>query len=291
MLPIKPKELSSGPDSVLADLQAIIDSEPDFIQRVDKAKQLWKSKDKKHAQKVGFDEIREQLKSMCVAIEVCNYCEANEATDIEHIYPKSFFPEVCFKWDNYILACKTCNSGYKLDKCFVLEPNGELLEVKRGTEPKYKTVAFINQRVENPNDFMILNTEVWQFEPLPNLCPADLHKTEKTIEILELNIRDALIEGRKSEAKNYYNYLQRLANIVSSKNFDELENYLSPYEDKIDKNSDLDSVKQSLKESYRIHITTRMRHPAVWFAIKLISSRTNQKWKKLFEQVPEALNW
>lgn len=42
----------------------------------------------------------------------CSYCERflAQSIDVEHIRPKSLQPELQFTWDNFLLACKNCNS-------------------------------------------------------------------------------------------------------------------------------------------------------------------------------------
>jgi 5-methylcytosine-specific restriction endonuclease McrA len=52
----------------------------------------------------------------------CMYCESKVSHtyygDIEHIRPKSRFPDLEFSWDNLGYVCARCN-GYKSDKYFV----------------------------------------------------------------------------------------------------------------------------------------------------------------------------
>jgi len=55
----------------------------------------------------------------------CSYCERHIVTDlaIEHIQPEELYPTLIRRWDNFLLACKNCNStkGYKdvaLDKLY-----------------------------------------------------------------------------------------------------------------------------------------------------------------------------
>lgn len=45
----------------------------------------------------------------------CSYCEKVQPEGIEHILPKSIYPQYEETWDNFILACKNCNSvkGYQ----------------------------------------------------------------------------------------------------------------------------------------------------------------------------------
>ena len=55
----------------------------------------------------------------------CMYCESKishtQHGDIEHIKPKSKFPELEFDWDNLGYACATCNN-FKRDKFNEIEP-------------------------------------------------------------------------------------------------------------------------------------------------------------------------
>lgn len=45
--------------------------------------------------------------------EHCSYCERSadpQDLHVEHIYPKDPHPELQLNWDNFLLACNTCNS-------------------------------------------------------------------------------------------------------------------------------------------------------------------------------------
>lgn len=227
---------------------------------------------------------------MCVASGICNYCEQNEAGDIEHIYPKSFFPTHTFNWDNYILACKQCNTGYKLDKGFVIDEFDNLVPLERGTPPPDGTLAFINIRAENPEHFMLLNLKTFKFVNLDENTIAK-HKAEKTIEILELNTRDTLIAQRKVAYNHYFNVLERLTRILSSNSLKDFEVALHPADSSwFDLTLPLNELKSQALENTRQYITQHS-HPSVWSVIKIQESRLNQKWITLFSQVPEALDW
>ncbi|MFO1234889.1 MAG: HNH endonuclease domain-containing protein [Rivihabitans pingtungensis] len=92
--------------------------------------------------------MRAQLKQESVGAGLCCYCEQNEeATDIEHILPKSLFPQQTFVADNYLLACKTCNTGHKLDKMAVFVPAGSVVNecLARQEEPASQDVALFTR--------------------------------------------------------------------------------------------------------------------------------------------------
>lgn len=46
----------------------------------------------------------------------CSYCEQpiTHAPEVEHVQPKSLVPELEFRWENFLLGCKSCN-GAKSD--------------------------------------------------------------------------------------------------------------------------------------------------------------------------------
>ncbi len=56
--------------------------------------------------KQAKDDLRERLDSFC------SYCEMNidNQADIEHVSPKSKNPDLEKEWNNFLLACKTCNN-------------------------------------------------------------------------------------------------------------------------------------------------------------------------------------
>jgi uncharacterized protein (TIGR02646 family) len=289
MIQLASKALSATTQKTLEELQKEVDGQATFLDKAEKAQTLWDSKGGVKG-KNAFKEIVTELEGMCVYVGVCNYCEQSEANDVEHIYPKSFFPRHAFVWTNYLLACKQCNSAYKLDKCFVIDTHHNLIEVLRKKEPPFNTVAFINPRTEDPNKFMILELLSFKFILLPGLNAVDTHKANSTLDILQLNHRDTLIQARKSAAMYFYQRMVMLVGILRTQNLQELEDLLTPYDEQLDKTKPLPLLKQELTISLRRHITS-YQHPSVWHAIKVIESKVNDKWKAVFQQIPDALNW
>lgn len=290
MLQLVTKNIEQSTQNRLTDLQNSVNGEATFANKAARAKALWNGKNGSMDGKAAFDNIKAVLETMCVGTEICNYCEQNEANDIEHIAPKSFFPEKAFVWNNYLLACKQCNTGYKLDTCYVLNDDGNIVDVTRGTQPLHPTLAFINPRLENPNDFLLLNMEAYQFELLPDLDNAQTHKANKTLDILKLNERDVLIEARKNAARYYYDRLDRLVRILNAATILEIQQILTPYENLIDDTQPLATLKENIKNGFKNAIQT-FQHPSVWHAIKTIESRVKPRWQHLFAQLPEALAW
>jgi uncharacterized protein (TIGR02646 family) len=282
--------LSKETGGVLEQLQAIIDREVSFEAKTAKAQSLWKSKKDQLGEK-ALDELRVKLKDQCVFVGTCNYCEESEGSDIEHISPKSFFPEQTFKWENYLLACKNCNSGYKLDQCYVLNDSGDMIPVPRKTEPPFKELAFINPKLEDPNRFMVLDTTfTFKFMVFDDRSKKDQNKANKTIEILGLNERDTLIASRRETAIHLYQRLELLSRILKAESIEEIISMLAPNDDLVDPYVSLETFKTETKNNFKKQIQ-KHKHPSVWYSIKEIGSKNTPKWKILFDEIPEALNW
>jgi uncharacterized protein (TIGR02646 family) len=103
----------------------------------------------------------------------CMYCESKiSATyygDVEHIRPKSHFPELEFTWDNLGYVCAKCN-GKKGDQFDVTTP-------------------FINPYEEDPKDHIAAIGAIMRPK-------RGSERGEMTILCIELN-RDSLVERRK----------------------------------------------------------------------------------------------
>lgn len=44
-----------------------------------------------------------------VFFSLCGYCEEACKGEVDHFRPKSKFPELVYKWNNWVLACHVCN--------------------------------------------------------------------------------------------------------------------------------------------------------------------------------------
>jgi uncharacterized protein (TIGR02646 family) len=289
MIQLVSKNLTEKTQKVLEELQYKINILNEFHIRVDKANILWKNK-KNTIGEESLIEVKKVLTEMCVNIKVCNYCEHNEANDIEHIYPKSFFPEYTFDWNNYLLTCKQCNSGYKLDQCHLIDNYDNLIVLKRGEKPFNSLLAFINPRVENPSNFIILDLTTFKFRILEGIKIKDYIKANSTLEILALNQRDTLIEARKNAATFIYNRLIQLIDIIDSNSKENIFRILASYDSYLDKNKSLEEYKYEIKHAYKNQIISHA-HPSVWYSIKKVESKVSPKWSTIFNKIPEALDW
>ena len=217
------QDLSLETIAHLASLQAKVDAAIGFEAQAELADRLWRAKENSHAGKTAFAEIKERLIKMSVGRKLCNYCEQNEGSDIEHIAPKSLFPHLAFVWSNYLLACKHCNTGYKLDAMYVFHPSGSAITVfaKRGLNPPSQDIAYIQPRVEDPMDLMEL--DIWDekgsgtFEFFPRkihrLGTRENEKVMRTLEILGMDENRSLHYLREQAFKNFKNSLAVYVNV------------------------------------------------------------------------------
>jgi len=295
---IKLSSKSIKPESVthLNSIQQIILSEGSFEGKVKKASSKWDSKTSS-AGKAVFNDIKNTLIGMCVSVEICVYCEQNEATDIEHIYPKKLYPGKAFLWDNYVLVCGKCNTHHKSDKFKIFNPANSYIDVDvtpaRGTysQPDNEDALFINQRVEDPMDFFELDLVNKQFvftEKHP-VGTREYKRAKYTKDLLGLNTRAALVASRENAAKFYISRLEKLVAAKAATNFSQLIDSINDDWGGIDQNQEFAIEKARVLESIKKDILT-YPHPTVWK--ELIRQRQSlQKTNSLLTKVPEVLNW
>ena len=137
------------------------------------------------------------------------YCEDSVADEVEHFKPKDLYPEVVFAWRNYLYACGRCNGG-KNNRFSVIESrNGGLVDVTRlrrarVTPPRKGAATLIDPRHENPLDFIVLDLRnTFEFTPVADVGTVEYRRADYTIDLLRLNDRDYLREGRRNAMKTY----------------------------------------------------------------------------------------
>jgi uncharacterized protein (TIGR02646 family) len=171
----------------LSTKQTATDGEADYTRRTHKAQRDWNGAKKKNA---AFTEIKKQLTEMCHGPNRCGYCEDSEANQIEHIKPKSLYPETTFSWPNYLYVCGGCNQP-KLNHYAVFR-HGDRQRVDhmhpRPTKanpnptripPPDGDPLFINPRVDYPLQLLELNLKTFMFiESDDNPQSEDFQKKE-----------------------------------------------------------------------------------------------------------------
>lgn len=297
MIRLTSKKLTPSTSKHLAAVQQVISAETTFEAQAKKASSKWDSKTSGQDARAAFVEIKATLLKMCVGVEICVYCENNEATDVEHIFPKKMYPEKAFSWDNYVLACKHCNTTYKSDNFSVFNPSGSTteLDVKppRGTyqQPPTDDALFLNQRIEDPMDFFELDLINQQFiyTAKHQAGTREHRRAEYTITLLGLNKRAPLISARKHATKYFRDRLGRYVAVINSQTFADLKAAIDDDFGGVDETLVFNSEKERIKRSIKEDIQT-YSHPSVWK--ELVRQRANlPSINALLNAAPEALNW
>jgi uncharacterized protein (TIGR02646 family) len=237
-----------------------------YSTRVDIATKKWSSR----RQSKTLKHVCLKLEEMCSGNRRCCYCEDSVADEVEHIKPKSLYPELTFTWSNYLYSCGPCNT--QKNNKYALFIAGTLTPViSSASPPSPGDDVFINPRQDDPMDFLDLDLGqtiqdgTFQYLPRYNLPQnhRDYQRADYTINILGLN-RDFLMEGRKNAALDFkarlYEYEKEKPN-------------LSPQE--------LDQFKQDFQ---------RHPYPSVWNHIKA-QHQSIPVINDFFQRFPELYDW
>ena len=206
MLKLRSEEISQKVLDALRNWQIEVDSELNYRAQVARAKVEFSRKNT--SRNSVFSIVRSCVRSMAPGASRCAYCEDSLGDEVEHIYPKDFYPNRVFDFQNYLAACGPCNSPKGNNFAIFRTDNQEIFKLsKEGGElsdlPPSGDAVLINPRVENASNYLQL--DLWgtfRFEPLDNLGIAGRQKAEYTIDVLRLNKRDYLIRARRAACDN-----------------------------------------------------------------------------------------
>ncbi|MCP4442029.1 MAG: hypothetical protein GY810_24230 [Aureispira sp.] len=291
MLQITSLTISTRTQRLLANKQDQINILANYTQEVQKASTLW---DGKSSTSIYFSEIKAKLKKMAVAHHTCNYCENETGSHVEHIFPKSLYPDKTFVWDNYLWACSICNSDYKGSKFKTFNaPNTPQhtditpLNPRNYNRPN-NDALLINPRSENPMHFLWLDLKTGVFVERQNQRTRDWWRANYTIELLALNNREELVKGRKKAYNEYWNMLNRYINVLNATNFNELDAAYSQATP-VPRNKAFNFIQTQCCLNIQEAILT-YPHPTVWEEMKR-QHLHYPKLANLFTQIPTALTW
>lgn len=187
----------------LASWQAEIDGIADYEQRVCAAAQSFKRK----SRTATLSTVRETLASMCSGLVRCSYCEDSAGHQVEHIWPKSWYPELTFVWRNFLFSCGVCNSRKNASFAIIREAKLHKLVRRRGeprTSPPPGPAALIDPRREDPLDYLATDlADTYRVLPRPGLDDLAQLRASYTIDLLQLNQRDVLVAARRQACRNY----------------------------------------------------------------------------------------
>ena len=215
---------------------------------------------------------------MCVGPVRCAYCEDSLADEVEHIVPKTLFPERAFDWENYLYACGPCN-GPKSNR-YGVWTGVEIIEFvrRRGASivpPPIGISGFIDPRTEDPLLFFELDMggvtpggdlikgtfELLPIDGLPKVVDA---RARFTIDVLGLN-REVIPVARENA---FGGFRARLREYAKCKEAGEPA-------------SALDRMKRDLLSTPHLTVFAEMQRQR-----SLLPEIDG-----LFEQIPEAMTW
>ena len=278
MLSISHKDLQHEAGKLLRSRQEEVNGEADYEARVRKADALWKAKASTKEGRAALKTIRETLAGMCVGTVRCAYCEDSLADEVEHIRPKSLFPELTFVWANHCFACGPCN-GPKNNRDGTIQA-GSLNEFVRMRNdpvlpPPAGISALIDPRREDPTEFIELDLGgqlpdglvldgTFEFLPRESLLDDQRLRAWFTIDVLGLN-REVI---RASRANAFGGFRARLTEYAVA-----IESGATV--------AQLDNLKSDLLRTPHLTVFHEMRRQQAYLP----------DIRALFTRAPAALTW
>jgi uncharacterized protein (TIGR02646 family) len=244
--------------------QLAIDNLNHYPSQVIAAKAAWDGRSR-----AVFKTIRETLEKICHGAVRCHYCEDSFGDEIEHIWPKTFYPDRAFVWQNYLLSCGSCNGTHKNDKFAVFDAHGVQQDIVRGKNapviaPPVGPSLFIDPATEDPTDYITLDLQTGLFVPIHAKSSQQYKRAKYTIDTLALNKRDYLSKARRTAYASYKDALEVYATLKSS-------------------GASQDELAKKRVEIFDKH------HPSVWHEIKM-SAHAGAAHFQVFEQSPELFH-
>ena len=268
MIRVGNPELSFETLTKLALWQRYVDSSPNYVIKVERAKLQFQLANR--AGSATFSEIKNHLSAMCSGARRCMYCEDSVADEIEHHHPKDLYPEKTFEWTNLLYACGPCN-GPKNNRFAILTENGLESVSRRPREairpPKSGPYALIHPRFEDPLEYLLLDLagQTFRFTAHPLADDGAIRRAEYTIDVLGLNKKDFLLAARREA---FHSYLSRLRDYARTS--------IDPH--------------QSVTAAAQREAILRMQHPTVLREIFRQAAFLPQV-AEILRQSPEIATW
>lgn len=164
-------------------------------------------KAKNTSKNATFREIRNGLAEASPGDGYCLYCEIGRLERIDHVLPKSFYPEFVFSYDNLVYCCARCNE-VKLSKAGLLTATGvsEVIGISNSISgsPMVSDFAFVNPRTADWYSDLVVDIGASYFiVPKTSLSSLQAMRYAFTIDSLGLNKRSDLVRRRKGACTTY----------------------------------------------------------------------------------------
>lgn len=212
MLPKRLPNLSADSESALASHTQLVLAQAGRRARYKIAKQLFSAK----APAATFREIRISLDSRS-SLGMCYYCERDRYRDIDHVLPQSVYPELSFRWDNYVYSCVVCNQNNKKHRCAVVNERcitHDCTSYYKGDEELPGGMpCIINPRTENPFEYFNFDLDSGMMLVVDDKGSVRWARANYTIEVLDLN-SDFLSRSRRAAYSSFRSGLSRLRGAI-----------------------------------------------------------------------------
>lgn len=267
MLQVRPATADRRALNALNNRTAQIIQAGSYAARVDMARAKWRLLKRPQ----WLIALRRKLAESCHGIERCMYCEDSYADEIEHLRPKSLYPDETFSWENWLYACGECNGANVKGDRYAVISQGQCVEVSRRKNapvipPQNGMDALLNLRAENPLDFIWLDFGTFRFIPIDNddLASERYLRAEWTIRHLCLNSRSRLVRARRNAYGKFRALLSEYASWKPN-----VTNALIAEKQQILMETDNRTVWEEMKRQHTMH----------------------PELQALFTAAPEALGW
>ncbi len=223
----------------------------------------------------------------------CCYCEYNGAQTIDHFFPKRYFPEKAFQWENFVPACSSCNT-YKGDQFEVFESKERLVFIALSKHSPAiagnEDAVLINPRADDPYNFLKLELSTGIYQPLDDLSDRDKVRANRTIELLRFNIDDNIVRWRRRAFSSYMRKLDDYVKVKGAENYEEMREVTPPdMREAILSIHSFEEGKEWVLRRIEADICDDA-FPSVWEEMKK-QRRHRTELSDLFEAAPEALSW
>ena len=281
--------LRNGLQQHLRQAQEKIDSLPNYYKKVKQAKVLWQSKKKTNAQKSAFNRIEKALQQ---AGNHCHYCEGALGTSIEHFYPRGFYPNLTFVWDNYLWSCQTCNTRYKGAQ-FALFPATNsakvvpLVKDRSFVPPSSQDAVCLHPRVDDALDYWQLDFETGLYSIKTNLSSRAQARAQYTLDLLQLNERPNLVQGRQKAYQQYQALLEACAQVQAPSSAAYIKELLPKKQASFYKQALVQQ--QAFAQQYLQQQFLQLPFRSVWRRMQQANQQSSLQ--QLFEKAPQTLHW
>lgn len=206
--------LPDATGDALRALQASVDSQPSYPEKVSEGKRAFK-KANRNTNPV-FRVVREKLYELAGKTGRCAYCEDSLCDEVEHVAPKDLYPNQVFTWENYLYACGPCNGSNKGSQWKICaDGSGALVDVTRKRNapivaPIAGVALFINPRTEDPMDYLELDIigGTFIFVPKHGVTGLERERALYTRKLVGLNTRAGMVENRKQAYVSFRSNLE-----------------------------------------------------------------------------------